>query len=370
MLSASIYCQTTLNFSRTPGADQGPGIPACSEEPGWFSLFDGTPESMTKYWFNPSGQFHGDNSRWWVTGGVLYSDQSSDRRGGCIYTKKQYKNVEVKIHTKPYYGNDAGIFLRSTLPGRAMQVVIDYVTGPTKAIGGIWGENRSDNGINYKPFGFTSPTTITVRSEWYSDGLQGRPKLEAADWAGKIWKANDYNWVAAKIYNDNVPIIDTWINNDYQMVSWRESASAAAKEVQEGYITLQVHAGSGSWSINNPNLYKAMLVRVVQPNGQPLASYPEWSAVCATSTLPGKALNRAPSLDWRVGSGGLVAIEGKSPEAYSLSLADAGGRIIYESFGAAGSFAHTAKIKAGTVNVLTVRTSGHRESYKIFHAGD
>lgn len=371
LLGTAAHAQTDLALARTPGADPGPGIPACSEQPGWFSLFDGTGASIEKYFFNPSGQFHGSNSRWWVTGGTLYSDQSSDRKGGCIYTKRQYKNVEFKTNVKPYWGNDAGYFFRANTSGRAYQVVVDYIAGSTKAIGGIYGEARpSGQDINYKPYGFTSPTAITLRSEWYSDGLEGRPKLTAADWNGKIWKPNDFNWVSAKIYNGDVPIIDTWINHEYQMIRYQDPANKAANEQQTGHVTIQVHTGSGNWSINNPNQYKAILIREVQANGQPLASYPEWQAVCSTPVARAAApANRAASVAWRVRDGGVMEMDGQAPAAYTLSLADAGGRVVRTFAGGAGAFSHSAAIRPGSIHFLTVRAAGHSQTYKVVGAG-
>lgn len=370
LLAATVYAQTTLPLSRTAGADPGPGIPACDEGKGWYSLFDGTSESMVKYWFNPSGQNHGSNSRWWITNNVLYSDQSADRTGGCIFTKKQYKNVEFKTLTKPYFGNDAGIFLRSNSAGRSYQVVIDFVAGSTKAIGGIWGEARSSGqDINYKPFGFNSATSITLRSEWYSNGQNGRPLLTAADWNGKIWKDKDYNWVKAKIYNGDVPFIDTWINEDYQMVHYEDPAGKARNENQNGHIALQIHTGSGSWSINNPNLYKAMLVRELNADGTPLAAYPEWDQACASSVDPaGKARASAPTLRWSLADGQSVRLEGVSPEPYSLTLADMNGKVVYRTRGDAGAFAHAVRLPRAGVSLAILDAGNHSQSYRIFQA--
>ncbi|HEY6563775.1 MAG TPA: family 16 glycoside hydrolase, partial [Pirellulaceae bacterium] len=335
---------------------------------GWYSLYDGTGESVTKYWFNPSGQNHGSNSRWWITGGVLYSDQSADRTGGCIFTKRKFKNAEFKTLIKPYFGNDAGIFLRSNSAGRSYQVVIDFVQGGTKAIGGVWGEARpSGQDINYKPFGFNSASSVTLRSEWYSNGQGGRPSLTAADWNGKIWKLNDFNWVTAKIYNGDVPHIDTWINKDYQMVHYEDPASKAANEVQNGHIALQIHTGSGNWSINNPNQYKAMFVRELQANGQPLASYPEWSAACGTGVGKAAPVNKAPTLDWKI-SDSKLKIQGDSPEAYSLVVTDMTGKIAYREQGPAGAYTHSLNMPDAGLNLLTIRTKSARQSYSIYQA--
>ena len=369
ILSGVSYGQTDLVLDRTAGTDPGPGIPACTEQPGWYSLFDGTGPSIQKYWFNPSGQFHGNNSRWWVTGGVLYSDQSSDQRGGCIYTRRQFKNVEYKTNIKPVWGNDAGFFLRANTAGRAYQMTIDFMPGATKAIGGVFGEGRpSGQDINYKPYGFVSPTSITVRSEWYADGLEGRPKLTAADWTTKIWKSNDFNWVRSKIYGD-VPTIDGWIN-DNQLLHYQDPANKAANEQQTGYLTLQVHTGSANWVSNSPNQYKAVLVREVQANGQPLASYPDWAAACPSTDIPRPAsYRRGVDLKWRLPGSGQVEIEGQAPGDYSMRLTDAGGKLIGAFSGQAGAFRHSTSIEPGKVHFLTVRAAGYVETHKIVRIG-
>lgn len=370
LLVVSAFSQTTLPLSRSVGTDTGVGIPACGEGKGWFSLYDGTQESILKYWWNPSGQNHGSNSRWWITAGTLYSDQNADRTGGCIFTKRQFQNVEFKTLTKPYFGNDAGIFLRSNSAGRSYQVVMDYVQGGTKAVGGVWGEARpSGQDINYKPFGFNSATSITLRSEWYSNGQNGKPSLTAADWNGKIWKATDFNWVHAKIYNGDIPHIDTWINKDYQMVHYEDPANKAANEAKRGYIALQIHTGSGNWVINNPNQYKNMYVRELQANGQPLAAYPEWDAVCGTGTKATQPANQVPSLAWRM-EGRSLKVSGESPEAYTMVVTDMTGKIVDRKNGLAGEYSQDFAINDGSMKLLSIRTASSHQTFRIFQAQD
>jgi hypothetical protein len=373
LLSGVATAQTgLLNLSRTAGADQGPGIAACTEEPGWFSLFDGTGASVEKYFFNPSGQAHGSNSRWWVQNGILYSDQNTDRTGGVIFTKRTYKNVEMKIDIKPYWGNDAGIFFRSNTYGRSYQVVVDYLAGATKAIGGVWGESGLHS-INYKPYGFNSPFSVTVRSEWYMNGStpERSPALTAADWNGKIWFPNEFNWVRGRIYNEDVPWIDSWING-YQMINYRDNPTQAAQQQQTGHIGLQVHTGSGNWSINNPNQYRAVLVRVVQANGQPLASYPEWEAACPTSLRGGNGRSGTvvPTAAWVREPGNGLKVTGESPSEYVLTLSDFNGKVMYRSEGPRGLFEHRADLPRFGIHLLSIRVAGHTQSFRIPPAGE
>lgn len=349
-----------LTLSSTVGGDPGPGIPACEEGPGWYTWYDGTKATTEKYWWLPTGQRHGNGGKWWIDAGVLYSAQNGAGQGGALYTRKQFKNMEAKVQAKPGWGNDGGIFFRAMTNNQSYQVVLDYHTGSGSAIGGVWGE-RNLHSISYKPFGFNSnPSSITLRSEWYLNGTQGREKLTAADWPTKIWKVGEFNWVHAKVYHDDPPWIDTWVNG-YQMVHYEDGIIEANNRV--GYLALQVHGGSGGWSSSNtPNLYQKILLREIQPDGKPLAAYAEWEKVCNISTAP-PLLAQSPPFSLRRGHDRLI-LSGEGGVPRFVTVGDPAGRVLFQGSFPAGSGAAEIPWRPGS-GFLEVRTPTARQAFPL-----
>lgn len=366
-LAVMAQSQTLLPLARTAGADPGLGIPACTEEPGWYSLYDATQETMVKYWFNSSPQNHGINSRWWIENGILNSGQDNNGGGGCIFTKHQYTNVELKVLTKPHFGNDAGLFFRSNSAGRSYQVVIDYKA--QKSVAGIYLEGIS--GPDHKGFYFGGSETapISLSANWFLNGTNGRAKMTAADWSTKIWKLNDFNWITGKIYHDEVPFMDTFING-FQIVHYENPLSIAQTvNPQRGYLALQVHNGSGAWVKDSYNQYKAVLVRELQGSGQPLASYPEWSSKCGTGAAKQSMASAvAPTVSWKLESGKAMKIEGTSAENYVLTLTDVNGKSVYRARGKAGRFQHSVGVKTPGIHMLTIRTNRHTQTHRLIQS--
>jgi hypothetical protein len=364
LIAAAVYAQSiTLNFSTTAGADPGLGIPACTEQAGWFSLYDGTKANTEKYWFLPPGQRHGNGGRWWINNGILNSDQNpTDRTGGALFTKRKYKNVETKLDMKPYFGNDGGIFFRSTTYDKSYQVVIDYLAGPTKAIGGIYGESGL-HAINYKPFGFTTADRITVGVGHHWNEVQSE---SPNNWATKIWKVNDYNWIHAKIYHDDPPWIDSWVN-EYQMIHYRDNV--VENDNLTGHIGIQIHTGSGNWSINNPNLYRKILVREVKPDGTPLASYPEWTQGCGTSVKGRRIDPETATLQWEAPADGSLRFAGLAPGDYTLTFSDLSGKILYRVRGKPGAFSHRWANPSRGIHFLELQGTSFRRALKVIRPG-
>ena len=49
--------------------------------------------------------------------------------GGLLITDKKYRNFELYMEVKPDWGNDSGVFLRTTETGVAYQITLDYLPG-------------------------------------------------------------------------------------------------------------------------------------------------------------------------------------------------------------------------------------------------
>ena len=70
--------------------------------------------------------------------GMIVATQNPLGGGGILLTDKAYKNFELYMEVKPDFGNDSGIFLRSTESGAAYQVTMDFL--PNGGMGNVIGE--------------------------------------------------------------------------------------------------------------------------------------------------------------------------------------------------------------------------------------
>ena len=95
-------------------------------------------------WHVSKTNHHGIDPDFHVEHGVIVGTQRPFGRGGILLTDRKYKNFEVYIEVKPDYGNDSGLFLRSSEAGEAYQVMLDYLPGG--GIGGVYGERLTGVG--------------------------------------------------------------------------------------------------------------------------------------------------------------------------------------------------------------------------------
>ncbi len=134
---------------------------------GWMTIFDG---KGSKGWFNncrtnhSSSQNSGAIFRVDTTRRALYTMIRGTSNGGLFTTKKKFAHYEIMFDWWPQYGNDGGVFNRTTLNGRANQTVLDYLA--TSAIYGVWSENGFPNNElsgggtrNYRPWTYVGSAT-------------------------------------------------------------------------------------------------------------------------------------------------------------------------------------------------------------------
>ena len=69
---------------------------------------------------------------------MIIATQNPLGGGGILLTDKAYKNFELYMEVKPDFGNDSGIFLRSTESGAAYQVTMDFL--PNGGMGNVIAE--------------------------------------------------------------------------------------------------------------------------------------------------------------------------------------------------------------------------------------
>lgn len=177
---------------------------------GFTPLFNGKDLSG---WHISQTNHHGNTSAWKIANGVVTVTQKPAGNGGILLTDKSYKNFEVSLETKPDWGCDGGLFLRSNEKGQAYQVMLDYLEGGN--VGGIHGERLEGMGR-----------------------AADAPNRLARDWR-KHWKKDDWNRLRARIEGD-IPHIQVWINGA-KVVDWTDSANHLPDGATSGMIALQAH---------------------------------------------------------------------------------------------------------------------------------
>jgi len=201
--------------------DKG-GIPE-----GFTSIFNGKDLSG---WHISKTNHHGTTPDYRVLHGLIVGNQQPIGQGGILLTDKRYKNFEVYMEVKPDWGNDSGLFLRSSEAGEAYQVTLDYLPGG--GMGGVYGERLEGLAAAPPREGVPVPTLL---------------------WT-EVWRRESWNSIRARIEGD-VPHIQVWINGA-QVRDWRDTANHAANGATDGMIAIQIHGGgralpAGFWRWRN-----------------------------------------------------------------------------------------------------------------------
>jgi hypothetical protein len=201
--------------------DKG-GIPE-----GFTPIFNGKDLSG---WHVSRTNHHGTTPDYRVLHGIIVGNQQPIGQGGILLTDKKYKYVEVFMEVKPDWGNDSGLFLRSSEAGEAYQVTLDYL--PAGGMGGVYGERLE--GLSPAP---TPPGAAVPTLAWTD-----------------VWRRESWNSVRVRIEGD-VPHIQVWINGAW-IRDWRDTANHAAGGATDGMIAIQIHGGgralpAGFWRWRN-----------------------------------------------------------------------------------------------------------------------
>jgi lysophospholipase L1-like esterase len=197
---------------------------AASVPAGFTPIFNGKD---TTSWHISTTNHHGTTPDWHVDNGVLIGMQNPAGKGGILLTNKKYKNFEVYLELNPEYGNDGGLFLRSSEKGEAYQVLLDYRDQGT--LFGIYGERLKDV-----------------------------PTYSIKDWE-KNWKRGEWNALRARIEGD-IPRIQVWANG-VKVTDWSDVANHAADGAVDGMIAVQVHGGTQIWKAGGMHRFRNIAIR-------------------------------------------------------------------------------------------------------------
>ena len=206
--------------------------PAPQKVPDGFTpLFNG--RDLTGWHISKTAR-HGHTPDFHVSQGMILATQQPIGGGGLLITDKKYKNYEFYMEAKPDWGNDSGVFLRTTEGGAAYQVTMDYLPG------GSMGRTIQEGGLVGvgRPVGQErAPATPAAPRP------PGTPAPVDAGMAA--WKHNDWNSVRIRVTGDN-PHVTVWVN-DKQVSDFTDPANRAPNGMVEGPIAIQIHGGDARW---------------------------------------------------------------------------------------------------------------------------
>ena len=199
-------------------------------------------------WHISRTNHHGRTPDFFVQHGIIHATQNPLGGGGILLTDKAYKNFELYMEVKPDFGNDSGIFLRSTESGAAYQVTMDFL--PNGGMGNVIAEGGMQlaanagraRGAGARAGGAArqggAPATPAPPPPGFGEGNQA-----TAAWV-KAWKRDSWNVVRVRMVGE-VPQVTVWFN-DVQLTDFKDTANSAVGGMTEGPIAIQVHGG-GRW---------------------------------------------------------------------------------------------------------------------------
>lgn len=267
-------------FQFTSCQEPGPvndTVPSGKDSQGFFSIFDG--ESL-KGWWNDCKTSHtnGNSSAiWGVDTGTqsLYTRQAVDFSGGLLVTNKMFGNYEIIMDVWVGYGNDGGIFHRTTNTGRCYNSDLDFIPG--NSIGGAFGEGGFES-LNLDPFSVSSSTTIQAKPIWTAYTSTQFPTsfgcseggCVSSDWPN-LWNPEGWNQFRIEVFG-SAPRVRTYLRKfgSPRWVPLQDHQSNNSSQ-PTGPIGINVHKASGRWS-SNPTWYRNIRVRELDESGNPAMS--------------------------------------------------------------------------------------------------
>ena len=189
---------------------------------GFTSLFNGVNLSG---WHISHIARHGHAPDFHVAHGMILGTQNPLGGGGLLITDKKYRNFEFYMEAKPDWGNDSGVFLRTTENGAAYQVTMDFLPG------GTMGRLIQEGGLTLKLAG--------------APGASGGGGGRGPDLGMSIWKHEDWNTVRIRVEGE-FPHVTVWIN-DQKVSDAADTQNSAVGGMIEGPIALQIHGGPVRW---------------------------------------------------------------------------------------------------------------------------
>jgi hypothetical protein len=209
-----------------------PNIPA-----GFTPIFNGRDLSG---WHVSKTARHGLTPDFHVAHGMILGTQRPLGSGGLLITDRKYRNFEFYMEAKPDWGNDSGVFFRTTENGAAYQITMDYLQG------GSMGRLISEGGIT---FGAGRGAGAARTGGAAPAGAPAAPPAAGAargpDPGMTGWKREDWNTVRVRV-EGVAPHATVWINGQ-QVSDATDTENHAVDGMVEGPIAIQIHGGGVRW---------------------------------------------------------------------------------------------------------------------------
>jgi hypothetical protein len=373
MAAAAALSQPTLSIpekndacgAEPTGAALNDTVVSAPDAEGYLSLFDGT--SLKGWWESCKTPHSTATGLDRVLGGVfmadptnkaIYTQQKSDGTGGVLMTNKMFGNYELVFEYFGTYGDDGGVFNRTTATGKCYQTTLDYIAG--SSVGGAYGENGYTN-LNSDPFTFDGgKNKISNFASWtnYTKGQSpttfgcSATGCALADWTN-VWDINGWNQIRIRFYggleagskvklkswfrkvaNPPAPGPDNWVPvyNDSQAIL-----------TPKNFIGFQIHRDNARWVRGPGTWYRNIKWRPLDDTGNPIG---------IVSTKKHEIADAGISL--KASSGALV---GRMPFDHLITVRDVSGRVLERFQGSGGNVHYTFTSQVRGLMVLEVKTA-------------
>jgi hypothetical protein len=178
---------------------------------------------------------HGLTPDFHVAHGMILGTQRPLGSGGLLLTDRKYRDFELYMEVKPDWGNDSGIFFRTTESGAAYQITMDYLPG------GSMGRLIAEGGISFGRGRAAGPAPAPAAPAAAAPARGN----QAPDPGMTAWKREDWNTVRVRVTGD-VPHATVWIN-DKEVSDASDTENHAVDRMVEGPIAIQIHGGGVRW---------------------------------------------------------------------------------------------------------------------------
>jgi len=207
-------------------------VPAAKIPEGFTSIFNG--KDLTGWHISKEAR-HGLTPDFHVSQGMILGTQRPFGSGGLLITDRKFRDFEFYMEVKPDWGNDSGIFFRTTESGAAYQITMDYLPG------GSMGRMISEGGISFGAGRAAGPPAGAAATAVPAPA----PASQQPDPGMTAWKREDWNTVRVRVVGD-VPHATVWIN-DQQISDASDTENHAVGGMVDGPIAIQVHGGGVRW---------------------------------------------------------------------------------------------------------------------------
>lgn len=217
------------DYTKLNVTPETPPVPA-----GFTSLFNGRDLSG---WHISKTARHGLTPDFHVSQGMILGSQRPYGSGGILLTDRSYRDFEFYMEARPDFGNDSGIFFRTTESGAGYQITMDYLPG------GSMGRFIAEGGIQFGPTPPATPAPAPAAPPAAAPAA-GRG-AQALDPGMTIWRRDEWNTVRVRVVGD-IPHATVWING-VQVSDRADTENHAVGGMREGPIAIQVHGGTARW---------------------------------------------------------------------------------------------------------------------------